>query len=162
MKVVESATGALGSSTMASMADDDSARSSPALREALGGLGDRWSLLIVEALLSEPRRFSDLSRDLGGIAPNVLSERLKRLEREGIVSATPYSSRPMRLVYDLTPEGRELAGAIRLLADWGARRTGRPLSLRHRACGTALEARWYCPTCSRAVDEPETDDLRFV
>ena len=132
------------------------------LREALGGLGDRWSLLIVEALLPEPRRFSDLSRDLGGIAPNVLSERLKRLEREGVVSATPYSSRPVRLVYDLTPEGRELAGAIRFLADWGARRGGGAPSLRHRACGTALEARWYCPTCSRAVDEPETDELRFV
>ncbi|HEX2031308.1 MAG TPA: helix-turn-helix domain-containing protein [Actinomycetota bacterium] len=135
---------------------------SAALREALGGLGDRWSLLVVEALLAEPRRFSDLARDLGGIAPNVLSERLKRLEREGVVSATPYSSRPLRLAYDLTPEGRELAGAIRLLADWGARRSGQAPSLRHRTCGTALEARWYCPTCSRAVEEPETDDLRFV
>ena len=76
-----------------------------------------------------------------------------------IVQATPYSTRPPRMEYALTTDGRELAGTLRLLADWGARRTAGVETLRHGTCGTPLEARWYCPTCSRVVDDPETDEL---
>ena len=58
--------------------------------------------------------------------------------------------------YALTADGRELAGALRLLADWGSQRGGTGEPLRHEACGTPLEARWHCPTCDRSVSEPET------
>ncbi|HJV04672.1 MAG TPA: helix-turn-helix domain-containing protein [Actinomycetota bacterium] len=137
------------------------------LRSALDRVGDRWSLLIVEALLrsSEPRRWTDLAEELSDIAPNVLSERLRRLERDGVVTARPYSDRPVRLAYDLTAAGRELAGALRLLAQWGAERwdrADRAEPLRHVVCGTPLEARWYCATCGRAVEEDEGQDLRYV
>ncbi len=134
------------------------------LRSALDRVGDRWSFLIVEALLrsDEPRRWTDLTEDLSGIAPNVLSERLRRLERDGVVTARPYSDRPVRLAYELTAAGRELAGALRLLAQWGGERSDRADPLRHVACGTPLEARWYCPTCARSVEEDEGQDLRYV
>jgi len=56
--------------------------SSP-LAEALARVGDRWTLLVVEALLGGPQRFNDLLGQIPGIAANILSERLKRLEREG-------------------------------------------------------------------------------
>ena len=59
-----------------------------------------------------------------GIAPNILSDRLRRLERGGILVATPYSRKPVRMEYALTADGRELAGALHLLADWGVRRGG--------------------------------------
>ena len=130
------------------------------LADALARVGDRWTLLVVEALLDGPRRFGDLQAALPGIAPNILTARLRGLEREGLVVAERYSERPPRFVYELTEAGRELAGALRLLADWGARRTGSD-PLRHEACGTALEARWYCPTCERPVEEGETD-LHYV
>src|ERR687892_2707406 len=91
------------------------------LAAALDSVGDRWTLLLVEALLGGPRRFGDLQEALGGIAPNVLSQRLRRLESEGLVLAQPYSERPQRYVYELTSSGPELAGALRFLADWGAR-----------------------------------------
>src|SRR5215218_2535388 len=91
------------------------------LAAALESVGDRWTLLLVEALLGGPRRFGDLQDALGGIAPNVLSQRLRRLESEGLVLAQPYSERPQRYVYELTASGHDLAGALRLLADWGAR-----------------------------------------
>ena len=68
-----------------------------------------------------PRRFGDLQQALPGIAPNVLTQRLRRLEGEGLVVAQPYSERPQRYVYELTASGHGLAGALRLLADWGAR-----------------------------------------
>ncbi|HKB28960.1 MAG TPA: helix-turn-helix domain-containing protein [Candidatus Limnocylindrales bacterium] len=137
-----------------------------ALGAALDRVGDRWSLLLVDALLLEPRRFNDLVQAVGGIAPNILADRLRRLEREGILVATAYSHRPPRMEYALTADGRELAGALRPLADWGARRAPAGVEahepLRHDACGTPLEARWYCPTCSRAVGDNDTAETRQV
>ena len=128
------------------------------LQAALDRVGDRWSLLVVEALLDGPRRFNDLQAALPGIAPNILSDRLKRLERERVLLTRPYSERPLRLRYELTADGLELAGALRLLADWGSRADSSD-ALRHGACGTPLEARWYCPTCARTVDEGEGSEL---
>src|SRR5499425_90558 len=106
--------------------------SSP-LAEALAKVGDRWSLLVVEALLAGPGRFNDLLDQLPGIAANILSERLKRLEREGLLVARPYSDRPPRAAYELTAEGKDLAGALRLLAHWGARHADPAEAPRHPA-----------------------------
>jgi DNA-binding HxlR family transcriptional regulator len=129
-----------------------------ALAAALDRVGDRWSLLLVEALLSGPRRWSDLSEEVAGIAPNVLSDRIRRLEHEGIVSSEPYSDRPLRLAYGLTAAGRELAGAVRLLTDWGARREDGAVAPRHPACGTPMEVRWHCPTCDLTVEGDISDE----
>ena len=127
------------------------------LAAALDSVGDRWTLLLVEALLDGPRRFGDLQEQLPRIAPNVLTQRLRRLESEGLVLAQPYSERPQRFMYELTASGHELAGALRLLADWGAR-TGGGEPYRHEACGTALEARWWCPSCEQVLDDPADGD----
>jgi len=132
------------------------------LAAALERVGDRWSLLLLEALLKGPRRFGELSEGIAGLAPNILSERLKRLEAERIVRAVPYSERPPRFTYALTDEGLELASVLRLLADWGSRGSAQAEPMRHSACGTPVEARLWCPTCARSVDRPEADELRFV
>ena len=136
--------------------------SSP-LAEALARVGDRWTLLVVEALLSGPRRFNELLSQIPGIAANILSERLKRLERDGLLVARPYSQRPPRAAYQLTSEGTELAGALRLLAHWGTRHTDQTDTPRHLTCGTPIEARWYCPTCDQLVeDEPRHTQMHYV
>jgi DNA-binding HxlR family transcriptional regulator len=132
------------------------------LAAALERVGDRWSLLLVEALLPGPRRFGELEEAVSGIAPNILADRLRRLETERIVSATPYSERPPRFAYALTDEGAELAGALRLLADWGSRVSRESEPLRHAACGTPVEARWYCPTCDRPVEGIEAEQVRRI
>jgi DNA-binding HxlR family transcriptional regulator len=133
------------------------APSSP-LADALERVGDRWTLLVVAALLDGPRRFNELQEELEGIAPNVLSARLKALTEQALVVATPYSDRPPRFVYELSEPGLELAGALRLLADWGARTGGGGEPYRHESCGTALEARWWCPSCEVVVDDPAGSD----
>ena len=138
-----------------------SAPTSP-LAAALERVGDRWSLLVVEALLAGPRRFGELAEAVPGIAPNILAERLRRLEAERVIRSSPYSQRPPRFVYQLTDEGAELAGALRLLADWGSRVARGAEPVRHATCGTPLEARWFCPTCARAVDGAEADEVRYV
>jgi DNA-binding HxlR family transcriptional regulator len=132
------------------------------LAAALDSVGDRWTLLLVEALLGGARRFGDLQEALGGIAPNVLSQRLRRLESEGLVLAQPYSERPQRYVYELTSSGHELAGALRLLSDWGARHGESAEPPRHEACGTPVEVRWWCPTCERPVGDDESADLHYA
>jgi DNA-binding HxlR family transcriptional regulator len=132
------------------------APSSP-LADALARVGDRWTLLVVAALLEGEKRFNELQDELDGIAPNVLSGRLKALVEQALVVARPYSERPPRFVYELTESGRELAGALRLLADWGARTAGDAEPLRHSVCGTALEARWWCPDCETVVDDADDD-----
>jgi DNA-binding HxlR family transcriptional regulator len=134
------------------------------LDEALSRVGDRWAFLLVQALMVGPRRFNELQADLAGIAPNVLTQRLRHLERQRVLRATPYSERPPRMVYELTAAGKELAGALRLLAQWGAGRSEEAEPLRHPACGTPVEARWWCPTCDRVVDDVETpaDEVRFL
>ncbi len=131
------------------------------LAEAVARVGDRWSLLLVDALLDGPRRFGDLQTAVAGVAPNVLSRRLRDLVADGVVVATPYQHRPPRFEYALTGAGRDLAGALRLLAQWGAARRGEPAPYQHQVCGTALEARWWCPTCAEPVDDP-ADGLDLV
>jgi DNA-binding HxlR family transcriptional regulator len=130
------------SSTIAGMTGQAPREESSPLSEALASVGDRWTLLVVEALLQEPRRFNDLLDGIAGIAPNILTQRLRHLERQRLVVAQPYSEHPPRSLYELTPAGRELAGAMRLLTDWGARHTEASEAPRHRACGSPLEARW--------------------
>jgi DNA-binding HxlR family transcriptional regulator len=144
------------------MAGVEQERSDSPLADAVARVGDRWSLLIVQELLAGPRRFNDLEESIGGLAPNILSQRLKHLEREGVLLARPYSDRPVRFEYDLTAAGRELAGALRLLAQWGGRSGDDEGAPRHVVCGTPLETRWYCPTCGLTVDDPEDEELHRV
>ena len=136
------------------------------LAAALERVGDRWSPRLVAALLGGPLRYGELQAAVTGIAPNILADRLKKLEGDGLLVATAYAERPPRFEYRLTSEGRALAGALRLLADWGARHA-RPHddgqgSIRHDACGTPLEARWFCPTCGEVVDVDLVDEGRRV
>lgn len=161
---VEGWTGAFRSSaTIGAMADPTSP-----LALALEQVGDRWSLLIVQSLLDGPRRFGDLSESLAGIAPNILTDRLRRLERDGLLVPRAYQERPPRFDYRLTAEGRDLTSALRLLADWGARRLDPtepddgPGSARHERCGTNLEARWFCPTCAIEVGAQGDPEVRRV
>jgi DNA-binding HxlR family transcriptional regulator len=139
---------------------DETSRS--ALADALATVGDRWTLLVIAALLDGPKRFGDLQDEVDGIAPNVLTQRLRQLERNALVVARLYSERPPRFVYELSAAGQELAGALRLLAGWGARNADGGAGPRHAVCGTPMEARWWCPTCGRTVADEEDEELHFA
>lgn len=147
---------------MAATPNEPRATGGSPLGEALARVGDRWTLLIVDALMGGPLRFNDIDAALPGISPNILSARLKQLEQQGIVVSRPYSRRPLRLDYELSARGSELAGALRMLAQWGARASDDVRPVAHAACGTPMDVRWYCPTCARTVDEDESPDVRFM
>ena len=94
-------------------------------RQRARRIGDRWTLLlIVRELVPGPRRFTDLLEGLPGVSRNLLTERLRGLERDGIVARRELPAPAARLVYELTADGRDLAHAIVPLIRWGAGRLG--------------------------------------
>jgi len=124
------------------------------LATALGQVGDRWTLLLVDGLLLGSARFGELQERVPGISTNVLTNRLRALERDGLLIAEAYSQRPLRYEYSLTATGKELAGALRMLAAWAAT-PGDHSPITHQVCGTPLEVRWFCPTCNMTTDGDE-------
>jgi DNA-binding HxlR family transcriptional regulator len=130
------------------------------LARALALVGDRWSLLVVDALIDGARRFAELEAAVPGIATNVLAQRLKQLEGDRLLMAVPYSERPVRYSYSLTEAGRDLAGAVRVLSQWSADHHGGDTHApTHPACGTPLVVRWWCPTCDQPGEAEPGDDV---
>jgi DNA-binding HxlR family transcriptional regulator len=91
-----------------------------ALASALDIVGERWTLLIVRELLTGPRRFKDLMDGLPGISTNLLSERLKCLEHQGLINRRVLPPPAGSMVYVLTPVGQALEPAVLELGRWGA------------------------------------------
>ena len=89
------------------------------MARTLGNIGDRWTALILRGLFRGYRRYNDLLASLEGISPNLLADRLERLEQDGIVERMLYCQRPPRGEYHLSPRGRRLAPIIEALRQWG-------------------------------------------
>jgi DNA-binding HxlR family transcriptional regulator len=87
-------------------------------RYTLSLLADKWTMLIVVALSKRPMRNGELKRKLGDISQKMLTQTLRELEVNGIVSRTVYDRVPPHVEYDLTDLGQSLLGPIRVLADW--------------------------------------------
>lgn len=114
-------------------------------------LGDRWTLLIIRDLFRGHHRFADLQASLGGVPSNVLSERLKLLEAEGIVERRFYTQHPPRAEYYLTRKGTDLRDVLRALVQWGSAYLMEDgPELVHRSCGHPATLRWVCPACDNA------------
>jgi DNA-binding HxlR family transcriptional regulator len=114
-------------------------------------VGDRWTLLAVRDLLPGTKRFQDLLASLPGIAPNILSDRLKLMEEHGLVTRRFYSEHPPRADYTLTDKGRELGMIVGALAAWGTRHVYKQAKLVHAECGQAVRLGYYCPDCGKRV-----------
>lgn len=104
------------------------------LARALDVTGDRWSLLIVRELLPGPRRYGELMTSLGGIATNLLADRLRSLESRGVIERRPGET--SGVVYALTPWGTQLRETIGALVRWST-----PLMVSGRG-GDSVQPRW--------------------
>jgi DNA-binding HxlR family transcriptional regulator len=87
-------------------------------REVLRRVGDTWSLATMAQLTDEPRRFTRLMKDLPGISHRMLTQTLRSLERDGLVSRTAYAEVPPRVEYALTPLGSSLLEPLTELTRW--------------------------------------------
>lgn len=81
--------------------------------------GDRWTLLVIRDLFLGASRFKDFAASPEGIPTNILSERLARLARGGLIEKVPASSGGKRLAYRLTEKGESLGPVLRSIRDWG-------------------------------------------
>lgn len=121
---------------------------------ALEVTGDRWTLLVIRELLLGSARYAELERALPGIPSNLLAERLRLLEDEGIAERDGGDR-----AYRLTPKGRDLAPVLASLATWGLRHYGAPSSATavHAGCGGRVHTRSTCARCGEVVAPTELD-----
>lgn len=89
-----------------------------AVSELLSRVGDKWTVLIVKALVAKPSRFNELKREIGGISQQMLTRTLRTLERDGMVDRKVHPTVPPSVEYALTELGHSLAGPVMALADW--------------------------------------------
>ena len=86
--------------------------------KALRLVTDKWSLLVLLALLGGTKRHGVLKRKLAGITQKMLTQTLRRLERDGLVRRMEYAVVPPKVEYSLTPLGESLSGPIQALSAW--------------------------------------------
>lgn len=128
------------------------------IAKTLDIVGDRWTLLIVRELLKGKKRFTELKEALHGIAPNILSDRLRSLEQEEIVTSDLYVKHPPRFSYELTNKGKELRHVINALAIWGNKNFNEKYyEVVHSKCKHEVEMTYYCEHC-----EQTTNDLTYI
>ena len=85
-------------------------------------IGERWTILLLrDLLLQGARRFQDFQASLPGVAPNILSARLKAMEDNGLIHRQLYSERPPRVEYLLTDKGKSLGPIVKAMRDWGTK-----------------------------------------
>jgi len=93
-------------------------------RVVLDRIGDRWTVLIVGVLVTGTKRFSELRDAVGGITPKVLTQTLRAMERDGLVTRTVYAVVPPKVECALTDFGRSLIPAINEIRIWAETNTG--------------------------------------
>ena len=125
-----------------------------ALARALDVIGNRWTLLIVRELRPGPRRFTDLLDGLPGISRNLLTDRLRDLERDGVITRKELPPPASRTVYALTEDGHDLAKAIAPLVEWGAKRLGK------RRSGESFHPRWLGVAMASLADREAAQGVR--
>ena len=124
------------------------------IARAVEMVGDRWTEMILREMLLGSRRFDELQR-LTGASPHILSQRLKRLEAEDILTRNLYSERPPRHDYRLTEKGRDLWPVVVALKTWGDRWLDEgkspPITLTHTTCGKTTEPYLACSACHEPI-----------
>ncbi|WP_110208570.1 winged helix-turn-helix transcriptional regulator [Nocardioides daejeonensis] len=102
---------------MASPAWDPYVRDCPT-RDLLDRIGDRWTVLVIGTLAEGPRRFGDIAKAVDGVSQKMLTQTLRSLERDGLVTRTVFPQVPPRVDYELTPLGHSLRTPLHTLEVW--------------------------------------------
>jgi DNA-binding HxlR family transcriptional regulator len=123
------------------------------IARALTVFGDRWTGLIIRECFFGTKRFDDFQRRLG-IAPNILSNRMRRLVDAGFLRRVQYQDWPARHEYELTEQGRDFYHMPLALMEWGRRWLGHSradATLTHTPCGQPAEPILGCLTCAEPI-----------
>ncbi len=135
------------------MSRADLARQTCSIARAVSLVGDEWTFMILREMFLGNRRFDEFLRHTGASAA-LLSQRLKKLEAEGVIRREAYSERPVRHEYKLTAMGRELWPAVITLKQWGDKWLGdgpAPVEIVHKTCGHVTEPQMTCSHCGEPM-----------
>ena len=94
------------------------------VRDVLDRIGDQWSFLVVCSLVGGTQRFGELKKGIGDISPRVLTQTLRNLEQDGLVTRKMFATIPPRVDYALTDLGRDVLVPVTALASWAFARRG--------------------------------------
>lgn len=121
-------------------------------RLVLECLADKWALLILDRLGSGPVRFNNLKRDIRHVTQKVLTQTLRKLERDGLVSRQVFATTPVTVEYALTPLGRTLSKPVSALAHWAEHHMDAVLAAQAAYDATAQQAAAPVPGLHLARD----------
>jgi len=126
------------------------------IAQTLNIIGDKWTLLILHQLMIGHDTYKEIQENLEGIASNLLSDRLKCLETDGLISSFLYQAHPPRYRYVLTKSGEDLGDVFNSIILWGERNLKKCYKqLVHTDCGGRIEQQYYCSHCAKVIDKTE-------
>lgn len=128
------------------------------LAQTLNIVGDKWTLLVLHRILNNKNTFKELLEALNPIPTNILSDRIKLLEKNGFIISEIYNEHPPRYRYMITEKGREFRHVFNSMIIWANRYLENcNRTLRHKECNEEVEVRYYCPKCDEYVSDNEID-----
>ncbi len=132
------------------------------IARALSVLGDRWTMLIIRNAFMGIRRFDDFQQNLG-VTRHVLSDRLKRLVEEGILTKVAYVERQERFEYRLTQKGLDLYPILLAMTHWADQYMdqglGSPVEYVHQACGQKFKPVLVCSCCAEPIQAKQVKPI---
>ena len=124
------------------------------LAQTLNIVGDKWTLLVLHSVANDISTYKKLQETLSPIPTNILSDRLKLLEKNGVISTELYNEHPPRYKYVLTPKGEEFKHVFNAIILWGNKHLDVcNKTVCHESCKSEVEIKYYCSKCGKYVDD---------
>lgn len=122
------------------------------IAQTLNIIGDKWTLLILRQIMIGHDTYSEILQNLEGIPTNLLSDRLKSLAEDELISSELYQEHPPRYRYILTKGGMDLTDVFNSIILWGERNLNKcHKKLVHSECGHKIEMTYFCPECGKYI-----------
>jgi DNA-binding HxlR family transcriptional regulator len=126
------------------------------IAQTLNIIGDKWTLLILRQLMVGHTTYKDIQDNLEGIPSNLLSDRLKCLEMDELITSVLYQAHPPRYRYDLTESGKDLGDVFNSIILWGEKNLRKcHKQLTHKDCGHKIELQYYCSHCGKQISKED-------
>lgn len=124
------------------------------LAQTLNIVGDKWTLLVLHRILNNKNTFKELQQALNPIPTNILSDRIKLLEKNGFITAKLYNEHPPRNKYVTTKKGNDFKHVFNSIILWANKYLQNcKKTVCHEKCGKEIEIKYYCKNCNKYVDD---------
>ncbi|WP_242850073.1 winged helix-turn-helix transcriptional regulator [Clostridium polynesiense] len=124
------------------------------LAQTLNIIGDKWTLLVLHRIYNNKSTFKELQQDLKPIPTNILSDRIKALEKHELIISVLYNEHPPRYKYRVTEKGRDFRHVFNAMILWANKYLDMcSKTVRHHQCEGEVDIRYYCADCDEYVED---------